>query len=245
MNVIGAVAVLGFMSAPVFAVPTADSTTWEGLYEANTLPSAEGWTVATGLEPNFTSLTGTGEIRMNNLGDPVNNLGWWTKNTPFDLNAGASAEFRAKVNDPASGPDSMAFNLQDDGGTSNSLVRVRLFGAGQMQVQMGVSGSAQTVALDVSQFHTYRITTTSGAGNVYLYIDDNPVPAASGSLDGFGTAGGPAGLFFGDLTGGSTADWTIDYVRWTNTGAFAAVPEPASIALALVGLPLVLRRTRD
>jgi hypothetical protein len=245
MNVICAVAVIGFMSAPVFAVATADSTTWEGLYEADVLPDSAGWVVATGLEPNFTSLTGTGQIRMNNIGDPVNNIGWWQKFHSFDLNAGASVEWRAKVNDPASGPNSMAMNLQDDGTAGNTFIRMRLFGAAQMQLFVGASGAAQTVALDVSQFHTYRITSQAGAGNVKLYIDDNPVAAASGTLDGFGTAGGPSGIFMGDVTSSSTADWTIDYARWTNQGAFAAVPEPASIALALIGLPLVLRRKRN
>jgi len=75
-----------------------------------------------------------------------------------------------------------------------------------------------------SSWHTLRFTMNGlGAGGLTTYLDNNPVPE---SVVWLGSTGVANELTFGDATGANDADWDIDYMRWTNQGAFAPGDDP-------------------
>jgi len=73
-------------------------------------------------------------------------------------------------------------------------------------------------------------------------MDGNPVATGTGgyTLVDLPTANG---WNLGDGTGGADADWDIDYVRWTDAGAYA-VPEPATLGLLSLGGLFLRRRNK-
>jgi hypothetical protein len=219
---LGAV-VIGGTVGDLRAASTIDSTTWEGQYDADVLPDDDGWTDA-GLVSFFTDLPGDSTLRLNNLtANQAATLGWWQISPGFDFSTGVSVEFRVKVNDPASHPDGMFFNLEDVGG--NNFVRFRLFGGDfgtdQVQIAGGIGGDYQSATAVVAAFQIYRITVATGTDNVKLYVNGATVPAAMTTLTNFGSAG-TGQLAFGDASTNpiTVADWSIDWVRWTTEGVF-------------------------
>jgi len=91
-------------------------------------------------------------------------------------------------------------------------------------------------AIDTTQFHTYRITTSNGLAS--LYIDGSFTPAISNIA---GTAVANNFIYFGQdgaaLKG--TSQW--DYVRWSND--IASIPEPFTAAMILpMGVAALLSR---
>jgi len=100
-----------------------------------------------------------------------------------------------------------------------------------------ISGNSATYALNTTSFHTYRFT-TSDVGLLSLYVDNNPTAAFAVQME----VVDPAANYvdFGTTTsyGGGTVQW--DSISWTNAGAFAPVPEPASVVLlGLAGLLVI------
>ena len=83
-------------------------------------------------------------------------------------------------------------------------------------------------------FHTVRVTALGDV--VRMYLDDDPTPVVTTIPLTYPGAVSPNGLNFG--IAGIIAD--IDYICWTNEGAFAPIPEPATMVLLLTGT-LVLR----
>ncbi len=97
-------------------------------------------------------------------------------------------------------PDKLAYNGAQTGG--------------------GVLDPANIVNLDMTQFHTFRVTVDQNAATVVnLYVDNNPVPALS-TNDFWFTSPGFDKLVFGDIsTGGQSgrSDW--DFISWDGTAA--------------------------
>lgn len=97
----------------------------------------------------------------------------------------------------------------------------------------GFFGEYASYALDATVSHSYWIS-ASETGVMNLYVDYNPTAVMTVQMsDSTGNY-----LEFGATTsfGGGTVEW--DSVSWTNDGAFAPVPEPASVVL--VGLAALL-----
>ena len=89
---------------------------------------------------------------------------------------------------------------------------------------------------DITQMTTVRVAAeaTGGDDQYKMYVDGNEV------LDIAGTSGPYNRQWFGDLgaaVSGGTA--IIDYIRYDTSGAFAPIPEPATIALLGIGLALI------
>lgn len=90
-------------------------------------------------------------------------------------------------------------------------------------------------------FHTYRFVISGQSGPAVLYIDGNTTPAYSWN----GVSTGSSYLNFGDDLGDDAGVVQWDYVAWTNNGAFAPeVPEPSTLALAMLAAVSLMRRRR-
>lgn len=108
-------------------------------------------------------------------------------------------------------------------------------------------GSLSTVVtMDTSEFHVYRIVTDTNASPTYsLYIDGSTTAAFTSSTPWF-TSAGFDGLFFGDISaGGLAGKIDVDYISWTDNGAFAPlVPEPSTLLCAAAGALFIAGRRR-
>ena len=86
--------------------------------------------------------------------------------------------------------------------------------------------------------HTFRVATV-GYGIFDIWRDNVLI------AEDFDGGGATWPLQFGDVSGATTApyQYQVDYVRWTG-GAWAPVPEPASMGIILSGGVLALLRRR-
>lgn len=103
------------------------------------------------------------------------------------------------------------------------------------------TGGLDFVAIDVSQFHTYRMETPGGSNDLRLFIDGvfvHETSAATINLNGFG---------FGDgiTPTGHNGDAVWDYVRIYQDDPLSAGPEPSAVAILMTGIGILgLRRRR-
>ncbi len=191
---------------------TSDSTTWEGSYEADVLPSADGW-VQGGPASTYSSVS-DGILTLNSIGaDTTFN---WKLNSAanFDFINGSTIEFRAKMISHEGGYSSALYIYDKDG--KGSIVDFRSSSV--------VFYPSTSVALTTTDgFHTYRVCYINDT--MELYVDGNFSAIMTANR---GTLTGTANNFnFGDATGANDSHWELDYIRWTNSGAIA--PEPTGI----------------
>ena len=94
-------------------------------------------------------------------------------------------------------------------------------------------------------FHTFRVAFDNQSG-VYPYTTyrDGQLLASYPNGGNYGTDNLEFGSG-GSLTGGPTVE--LDYLRWDNTGAYAPIPEPVSLALLGAGglLLAIARHSRQ
>ncbi|MFI4910290.1 MAG: hypothetical protein ACIAQZ_01340 [Sedimentisphaeraceae bacterium JB056] len=188
---------------------TADSTTWEGSYEATDIPSNDGWTAVANAE--YISIAQDGVLNMDSYDD--DDYGYWTmSDVGFNFNTGMSIEFRAKMNEYQDG-GSAVVQFYD---VNASLVGITL-----RNNRISLTNST-TEYLDPNDFHTYRFTLNPDSQAVLCWLDDANEPFMSGRI-AYKNMTTSDTLMFGDLTGTADADWDIDYIRWTNEGDFPPV----------------------
>ena len=93
-------------------------------------------------------------------------------------------------------------------------------------------------AMDTSGFRVYRMTIQGTTAS--LYVDGCSTPILT-----VGTTSAADAFYWGDASAGASVFGDVDYVRATTQGAFAPIPEPATITLlGFAGLAL-LKRNRS
>ena len=106
------------------------------------------------------------------------------------------------------------------------------FSPGAVQA-LDASSGFEAFAIDLSQFHTYRLESQGGTNAFDFYIDDaltfSGFAAATTGLNGFNFGDGIT-----EPGAGADADW--DFVRFSQPLAEADIPEPAALVLFTLGL---------
>ncbi|MFA9480453.1 PEP-CTERM sorting domain-containing protein [Phycisphaerales bacterium AB-hyl4] len=202
-----------------------------GQYEADAIPqnASPSWTgVGSGQDYGVSG----GELTLTTL---HNNSRFFHLDPSFVRATGYTVEFRMRVDD-----------IDDPRGPV--LVRIA-DGTEQVELEWWDNSiirwnSSSSVIPDPSVYRTYRIaydpSADEGAGAYSAWIDNILV-----SDELTGNASTTNQLLFGDTSSsryGGTTTW--DYVRWDTTGAYAPIPEPASLALLGIGGALLLGRRR-
>ena len=230
-------------SGPALGAVTNDSSTWEGSYEGVVKPSSDGWTAFGGADSKA-SLLGGGILRIDSI-----NYGaspWYQNLETLNLSTGVTAgtyegpgvsmEWRLKMldyEDPQTATAAARFYIYADDGSGN--IKQRSMGFSKTMA----GESSNLFPMDTTDgFHVYRFTMDS-AGYKF-YVDGSHV--RTGSL---GATSGATRLEFGDVTGGQDSDYELDYIRWTDGGAFNTIPEPASLVMMAVSGVLLLGRRRS
>ncbi len=235
-----ALLVIGSQAQPAAAVVTFDSTTWEGSYEADVLPSADGWSNFNGT-PNTTQNVGT--ITVSGGG-----AGWQlTAGSPFVGSTAYSLEMRARVltGDGGNNPD-MWLTIGNGAGNVDFSQQFRNVSGGDDIWRSASNSSAAVNVLPpggITEWHIYRTTVntdTTTTINVSAYLDGSLTPDATGSPTPYAGVGNSFN-FSPNQPGDS---FEVDYIRWTTTGEFAPIPEPASMALLVSGVMLMTLRRR-
>ena len=230
---------------PVMAVATQDSTTWGGSWEGTTLPYNGGagefdpYWFSNGLPNNtdfeiaWAPLNPAGYMTITTTSaDLGGDVMWYTHDTPitFNFTTGASVEWRIKSHYGTANAGQDFISI--DTGSQNIFMNLAYPGAnptGQVNFLDKSMAFPMSSAVPGNDFHTFRLTASGTVAS--LYIDDNPVAALTTTV-GAGVGYGSTGhLEWGDKLMQSD----FDYVRWTTEGAYAPVPEPATMVLLALG----------
>lgn len=200
---------------------------WTSSYEGDVFPESAtpAWTEnSIGGTRSLGTIGSTNFLNINTFPDPSeqrhfvqNNLSVWDGSTDSTI------EIRARVNSQSGTDGAGEFNWRS--GSFEDLLALRVG-------SIGLRSNVSNYTMDTSDFHTYRITLESGAPRFKIYVDNNDTPV----LNGTGDAETSNLLVFGDFQGiyGGSVDW--DYIRWTNAGAFPAIPEASTATASLLGL---------
>ena len=225
----------------VMAAQTADSTTWEGFFEADASPPLGNWNAPGG--PG-TVVPDGGNNYLNfppaDALDGVTNFSMGAANA--GTNGGASFEIRTRFN--TGGDDRVFGHLMTTSLVTDTHKYWLTYYLSADKIKINNSNSFgndnATVNLDATVFNTYRFTHDNTNWN--LYINDDPTPAATLGYLPNSDDGNPYPGHFAYYVAYSGVDADLDYLRYTDGGAFAA-PEPATMALFGV-CGLMLRRLR-
>lgn len=230
-----------FSASALFVSAASAQVTWQN-----------EWTDATSFaaaSPSWTTTASGGSVTYTTDPNPTvfgatasGSFLFFTADSGFDASTatGSTVEFRMKVN-------------SQNALATNGAVQLIVYGTNtdkRFEVTLSDSGAGffegTKHAHDTSVFNTYRLT--FGGSSASLYLNGGTTAIATNTVGG--SDAGVNLLRIGDI---STSDAILgvsewEYIRWTNAGQFAPVPEPATFA-ALTGLlalgAVMLRRRRS
>lgn len=104
----------------------------------------------------------------------------------------------------------------------------------------GGGTGAITTGSNTDNFHVFRVA-FEGTNNYWVWRDntllnsdlDTPFTGSNGNFNNSGS------WLVGDFSGSLSGEWIVDYIRVTE-GSFAAVPEPSTLVLCIVGFGSVM-----
>jgi hypothetical protein len=213
---------------------------WEGRYEADAMPGTAGFIFGDDYDPTGAFTVGGGLLNIDSMGS--DNFAWVGGGqanshlgSPMTFATGASLEIRFRVNavEEVAGGE-MLIRFSDSAG-NHIWGEISPGGGGYYNYGPGGDPLDTFAPVVGSSFHTLRLTmsgtdeVTPGTGVVTAYLDDNPLAAGSAGYTFF-EAATPNARLLDDGTGADDADWDIDYVRWTDAGAFAPDNDPVCVA---------------
>jgi len=232
-----AVLVLVIGGSSAMALVTADSTTWEYAYECDQTPVADGgWTDLWAYDDVATvvvdpSDAGNNYIHIDNQGEEYAGFSRRIDPSDFDpnTNGGISIELRIRsIN------GDLFFHMWPSAEASSRWLSTYITPTAATIIDSDAYGSV-SAGLDPNDpsndggWHTYRITCDDTDWNLYRYRFDAPDDP---NYTGWITtpvvgAYAPQTGYQIDLYGvQETAEFDIDYIRWTDQGAF--LPGPPS-----------------
>jgi hypothetical protein len=191
-------------------------------YDGNAPPSAaglkEGGGEGSGTAGTFTKANGDGTVTFDS-GDPSNKATW--VRAPA-VEGGPPKEFtfvtRLKADDASERGFDFEFRFGDakaQGGRVKFIVKPNEI---QIEKPDGASGSTRKFKLDGNAFHTFQLSFVNSGQkvvtNVYVDGGDGPVLTVEGTQ-----LVGDNRMAFGDM-GSNSCKGTIDWMAWTEAGAF-------------------------
>ncbi len=232
-----AAAVMATGAASAWAVDgtNVNGVVWAHSYEGDVIPA-----LATPAfnEPSYTTNSTDGALLTISSGYGQMLGGVGSPNWDGTTASGSTIEFSARVVSQGG-----AYGSLLECGDTNGYFEVRLNNNGVSI--FGAGGLSAVYPLDGTIFHLYRLTFSNGVGSVW--VDNGDI---GGGAPIFTSAEYPYAPGYNNFDFGYGGGWTdstaqYDFVRWTNQGVFAPVPEPgASVLVCSAGWFLLRRRNR-
>ena len=246
-SVIAVMLAMGAGSA--MAVVTADSATWEGSWEADTKPVTDsvlpGWLNLNGNDNTVVVPDGSNNYinyNYNNDDGAGSYEGFRYIENPGTLdaqtNGGLSLELRLRVR---SGTFFMHFWTSSVGDARWVSTYVTGENISIRDSDDASLGTAVTNTNGPGEWTTIRLTTDDPNWNIYRDTDQS-VQAQLGITKDYAAYGLYQMALYGTQSNG---DFDLDYMRWTNEGALAPIPEPATLGILGLGGLAMLRRRRN
>ena len=217
----------------VFAQATTDSSTWEGYYEGDVKPGSDGWTPST----NATASCHPGDPQAPEGVLWVSTYGtttaaYWDKDVSLNIATGASPtavtgpgitlEWKVKMVNYETGtgleyPLGCLFSPTVDGsGASYSMA------AGLTDSHAGKLYNMYEVPDTTDDYHVYRLTMDEVG---YKFFVDGQLATAGNASNNYTIDAPGSSILFGDPAGNVSTEYLLDYLRWTDAGAFLPVVE--------------------
>ncbi len=176
----------------------------------NSLPSAQGWVILNGVSgiPDTSVYSVDGNmLHMNSIGIGDTGFAYQLLNAvdptiPFTLTVRARVNAYEEANPALNNPG--GFDISVFTGSEQYEV-----GISPKRILAGDAPYLESTAIDVTQFHDYRIESTGGGG-FELFVDDVSLGTALTAI-----SAGQNSLYFGDGTAGANADVDISYYSFT------------------------------
>jgi hypothetical protein len=238
---------------PAMGVATQDSSTWEWKWEGDAYPLATGIMEVNWFSPGtpdhltFEAATmslSAGPPTYANI--PATTAALWYKapaaSIPaFNFATGATVEWRFKNHygtanagqvfvEFGDGTNTLRPTFAYPGSNPTGLMKFNGGAANETSYAIGMHSSVSG-----NDFRTFRFTVLGN--NFSLYLDDDPTAVLTGTSDIRAGEQAINNFRFGD----KLMQTDFDYIRYTVDGAYAPVPEPATMVLLAIG-GLMLRK---
>jgi hypothetical protein len=225
-----------------------DSADFAFKYEADTVPTlaTPAWTLENGV--GYANSASGGVYSQTTLTNP--NRGSLSFNIPdgaeWDIQDGVgyTAEIKIRILS-ATGTnlrDGVWFDIGD--GTSNAGIQILDSEVRRTQLDT-VNTTFSTAVANVNNWQVYRLVVSDDHATFAVYLNNTLI---QNDLSTYSYTSPLDRIRWGDPTttnGTTDTAFDIDYIRWDTTGAYAPLPEPASLGLLVIGAGLVARRREE